>query len=478
MNNPVSFCIQVLGTTPHPDQARWLLNASPVRVLAAGRRSGKSWTLAAEMLFYATVAAIKGEKHRQFVVAPTVDQCRVIFGYLDSFLRESPLGGLVTKQVQTPFPRIELGDSAVITARSAQHEGRGLRGWAAERVVVDEAAFIPDGVVADVLSPMLADTGGSLTLASTPWGKRGAFYEFFLRGQEAGVGDRYSAHRFPSTANPYLDAAYLEAQQKELPEQVWRTEYLAEFADERSVVFSWEHISAGMVGREEAPQETGRYLIGWDPARYQDRSAVVVLRVDAKPLRAVMLGDLAGQDYVEQIAQLVDVSSQYNGARVVVDQTAHGDPLLSMLRARGVQVDGVKFSQKTKSELIFGLVTAMERRALVFPPHRDLLDELKWYQAESLPSGGVKLGAPTGANHKDDYTTALALACWGCEKESRTAPVFPPILTSQNTLRQRPDVVRLPGWFTGEPNQAEDVDCDDHQGLLSGWFPTSYRIDG
>jgi len=450
LHNPVAFCLRGLEVEPHPGQARWLLDNRPVRVLAAGRRSGKSWSLAAELVYHAAGPALRGEEHRQFVIAPSVDQCRVIFGYLEALLKDSALGGLVTKQVRTPFPLLELNGCAVITARSVQHEGRGLRGWSAQRVVVDEAAFVPARVIEEVIGPMLADTGGSLTLASTPWGRRGKFYEFFLRGQDPAE-KRYSAHRFPSTDNPHLDASYLEAQRRELPEQIWQAEYLAEFVDDQGAVFPWEHIEAGMVGREEKPLTGASYLLGWDPAQYHDRSAVVVLRVDTEPARVVHVVDLAGQDYTEQVAEVVALAGRFNSARVIADQTAHGDPLVSMLRERGLTVEGVKFTPASKREMIFTMVAALERRAVVFPPHRDLIDELRWYQAEVTPSGNVKLGAPAGARYHDDFTTAFALAWWGHHRSKRCEPLLMPF-TSRDLgvpAGDRPGLVQVPDWLMG-----------------------------
>jgi len=41
---------------------------------------------------------------------------------------------------------------------------------------VDESAYVPDLVLNDVLMPMLLDKGGDYLLASSPAGKRSAFY--------------------------------------------------------------------------------------------------------------------------------------------------------------------------------------------------------------------------------------------------------------------------------------------------------------
>ena len=49
---------------------------------------------------------------------------------------------------------------SVIMARTADEDGRNLRGHSADRVIVDEAAYVKDSVILEVISPMLADRDG------------------------------------------------------------------------------------------------------------------------------------------------------------------------------------------------------------------------------------------------------------------------------------------------------------------------------
>ena len=57
------------------------------------------------------------------------------------------------------------------------------RGMTATMLVLDEAAWIPDSIYEAVL-PMVSSTGGSVWLLSTPGGKRGFFWEEWMRGDD------------------------------------------------------------------------------------------------------------------------------------------------------------------------------------------------------------------------------------------------------------------------------------------------------
>ena len=68
--------------------------------------------------------------------------------------------------------------------RTAGRDGRSIRGLWAHRVIVDEAARVPDTVLTDVLLPMLTDKGGEYVLASSPSGRRSVYYRLYAKGVE------------------------------------------------------------------------------------------------------------------------------------------------------------------------------------------------------------------------------------------------------------------------------------------------------
>ena len=145
---------------------------SKIKIAACGRRWGKTEASAYDMAYY----FLTEENYSQMIVSPTYDQSKLIFRTLESLLKD--MKNIEIKR--SPYSYMKLKNN-IITARTADNDGTGLRGNKADRIVVDEAAYIKDAVIYEVISPMLADTNGDLVLISTPFGKN-HFYDFYKKG--------------------------------------------------------------------------------------------------------------------------------------------------------------------------------------------------------------------------------------------------------------------------------------------------------
>jgi Terminase RNaseH-like domain len=320
-------------------------------------------------------------------------------------------------------------------ARSSSQDAKYLRGHGADRIIADEAAYIPAVVLTQTVPPMLsASPYRELVLISTPFGTGTYFHHRFLDGQ--GEDPSIASFHFPSSSNPRLSVDYLEQQRREMTELAYRTEYEALFLDEQTSVFTYDLIQAAIDEEIQAGAITGhRYVIGYDPAKYSDRAGLVVLDVTEKPCRAVEVLDVGGRGYLKQATMVMKLAQTYNKARVLLDSTTH-DQMLEQLKHQGVSVEGYRFTNESKGELIDGLVLAFERGDLAIPNHHDLIKELTYYRFETTSAGNVKLGAPTGPGHYDDLVTALALAVKraGLTKKP-TPPVAPVLIPRQSPWR-------------------------------------------
>jgi hypothetical protein len=82
------------------------------------------------------------------------------------------------------------------------------------------------------LRPMLAVSGGDLWLMSTPYGKRGFFYDVWEHG-----GEEWKRVGVPATECARIPAAFLEEERRALGALWVQQEYLCEFVDNGSEVF-------------------------------------------------------------------------------------------------------------------------------------------------------------------------------------------------------------------------------------------------
>jgi hypothetical protein len=87
---------------------------------------------------------------------------------------------------------------------------------------------------------MLAVSGGTLMMLTTPYGKRGVFHEEWTSGRQW---DRYEV---PAAECPRISEEFLEEEREALPSHVYRQEYCCEFTDTEDSIFSHEMIQAAV----------------------------------------------------------------------------------------------------------------------------------------------------------------------------------------------------------------------------------------
>jgi hypothetical protein len=203
----------------HEGQRRILESPARFKVIAAGRRFGKT-LLAVEWLALMDGGALDGASAGFF--APTY---RLLMDVWSDF--ERTLKPVTAKASRTEM-RIELITGGKLDFWTLEDPDAG-RGRKYHRIVIDEAAharYLKDAWE-QAISPTLTDFRGQAWFISTPKGLN-YFYELFRRGGDPDRPDWASFH-MPTRTNPHVPADEIEQRRRELPELVFRQEYLAEF---------------------------------------------------------------------------------------------------------------------------------------------------------------------------------------------------------------------------------------------------------
>lgn len=429
------------GWEAHPGQREWMMDDSPVKVAACGRRWGKTEAAAVD----AATLAISFPGSIQMIVAPTYDQARLIADGVERLLMANRLTRRQARVRRTPYPRINILGSRIL-ARSADDDGRALRGHRADRVIVDEAAFVRDSVITEVVQPMLADTDGQLVLLSTPCGHN-HFWRVWMAGQREDS-TRVRSFRFPSSDNPHISGSYIEEQRRSLPDRAFRTEYLAEFLEDESRVFALRDLDLcrGIFDRIP-PAEEPRVACGIDWARYGDWTVCAALETGRRPWKVVALDRYQGMTWEACLERALDFLEKTGACSVFCDATSIGDPLLEQMRLRcearmlPMSVEGLVFTSPSKRDLVDHLALRVAHADIALPgaetAHgRTLLREMELFEYQTRPGGSVSYGAPSGEH--DDCVVALALAA----RAAREMPEFRVYTTSRiyTAGRQREEI--------------------------------------
>ena len=137
--------------------------------------------------------------------------------------------------------------SRVVSLPGTEATTRGFAG--ARLLILDEAARIPDDIFHAVL-PMVASEGQMFAL-STPWGKRGWFYDLHLDETNG-----WERHRVTVHESAQWSERRIAEVRASVGSFIWSSDYLAEFGDSSSSVFSSE-VVAGMFTPAVAPLDLG-----------------------------------------------------------------------------------------------------------------------------------------------------------------------------------------------------------------------------
>ncbi len=217
-----------LGFRADEKQRRVLNTRSRRGLLNCSRQWGKSTVTAAKAIHQAHHEA----GSLTLVVSPSARQSGEFLRKVTGFARKL---GIRPKGDGDNEISLELPNGSRIVGLPGSEAT--IRGFSAVRLLlVDEAARVSDELYL-AIRPMLAVSGGGLWLMSTPFGKRGFFYEAW----EHGGGD-WERIRAPATECGRIAPSFLEEERAAMGERSFRQEYLCEFEDSVSGIFDRDQV--------------------------------------------------------------------------------------------------------------------------------------------------------------------------------------------------------------------------------------------
>lgn len=384
--------IKLQLTALHPAQLRVVRHAKRFNVICCGRRWGKT-VLGMDRLIH---PALQGKPVAWF--APNYRLLAEVWRELNATLRS------IIARTNQQERRIELCSGGVVEMWSLDSPDSG-RGRAYAVVVVDECAMVPDFAQAwqQTIRPMLTDYRGEAWFLSTPKGMN--YYKtLFDRGQDPEQED-WASHQMPSEGNPRIAPEEIESARLDLTEAAFNQEYLALFVNWEGSVFRRVGEAATVVLKTQ-PEAGHHYVIGCDWGRTNDYTVFMVLDITARAV--VALERSRKVDYALQCERLTVLSERWQPQQIIAELNGIGQPVIEQLTRDGLRIDPFTTTNASKAQVIESLALAFERGDIRIPNDPVLIGELVAYQAERLPSGLSRYGAPSGQH--DDTVMALAMA--------------------------------------------------------------------
>jgi len=386
-----------IGFTPYDKQRAVAESDARFRIVAAGRRSGKTTLAAAET----TSRALRGgpDWHGAWVT-PGHQISETGFTLIDNAVDDV---ALEKSKSSAPFRHV-FANGARLDYLTVDGDANVSYGF--DWVCLDEAAKgIPTDAWTQELRPTLSDTNGEAMMISTPDG-RGLFHDMWQRGQSDDYPD-IASWRWSTYANPYVDDDEVDAARDEIPDRIFKQEYLAQFLQDTGGVFDADRARRPYElpeGTSPAPEAEPPYRVGADLARSEDYLAIVALGANGVVSHLTRERGLSWG----QIQRRIEAVAEAHGHPTVAIDASRDNKLVADLEQAGVTIEPVKFTAQRKQTLVENLAAGIEADEVTVPKDSMLATELGVFEFETTRAGNIRYGAPSG--HHDDTVDALAMA--------------------------------------------------------------------
>jgi hypothetical protein len=305
--------------------------------------------------------------------------------------------------------KMELINNSLIEFKSILAKDT-LRGQTLDYLILDEAAFMDEETVDQVLLPMiLTKPKAKVLLTTTPKGKNWV-YKWF---NKAITDERYKSIRVRSFDNPLADKELIDGWRNSMPAKRFQQEILAEFIDAATV---FENVSDLV----HIPNGGKKFYAGIDIGMLHDNTVITVLNELGEVQYVDKFTNIPVQDIV---ARLGETLKKYNITKAFIESNNQGLPIYQLLKPIHFnKIELFNTTATSKPEIINNLIAAFSLQTIKIIDDEVLMSELESFEEKYGPTGRVTFSAPSGMH--DDTVMSLAIA-WECLNKNLHSGVIP-----------------------------------------------------
>lgn len=415
LDEPSYFVEHYIGVEPFDYQMEFMDHPSNRKAFVSGRRVGKSRTAS----WMALHAATTNYNYQVLITAPSQRQSTELFNQVKKEIRISDIpeeGWGIERSTRT---EINFTSGSRIKVVPLGTDGTNVRGFGADMLIVDEAAFVDGDIFREVLSPMLAFGDGEFILLSTPLGKKGYLWQQWKKiiGQAKNDEDWFGK-QVPTTANPGIKDSFIEKQRQDLSKSQFKREYLGQFDSASDAFFDPDDLLDDEVALESTVSQTSDICyLGVDLASTGgDRSVYVSVDADGNVFHVEYTEDAPLTDAMERVRELHSFNDY---TKIVIDATGLGEGVVAQLQEDlgKRKIEGFKFTNEKKQSLYNTLKNQLQNKEIRYThvpgagePENMMVSELMDLGYSYTQTGKIRIEHPSGGH--DDFCDSLALAVW------------------------------------------------------------------
>ncbi len=214
-------------------QSDLLRSDSRQMILLCSRQSGKS-TVSSILAIH---EAIYQPNSLILLLSPSLRQSQELFRKLKDVYNALESSAL-PQTIEESALRTEFDNgSRIIALPGKEATIRGFSG--VSLLIVDEASRVPDELY-QAIRPMLAVSGGRIVLLSTPFGKRGFFYNEWTDGED------WQKIKITAEQCPRISSEWLAREKATIPDFWFKQEFLCQFVETDDQLFSYDDIESSL----------------------------------------------------------------------------------------------------------------------------------------------------------------------------------------------------------------------------------------
>jgi phage terminase large subunit-like protein len=418
LDEPSYFVEEYVGVEPFDYQTEFMDHDSTRKVAVCGRRVGKS-RMAGWMALH---AAVTNSNHEIIVTAKARRQASELFNQIKKEVRKSAYSEEAWGISDSTNTEINFTNGSRIKVLPVGRDGSNIRGYGADMLTVDEAAFIKDDIFQQVLSPMLAVGDSTFVLLSTPFGKDGYLYNRYQDAMEDDSSEWFGIN-VPTSANPLIDESFIKEQERTLTRNQFKREILGKFSSTSDAFFTHEELTNNNVAKNQpVHQESDVCYLGVDLASTGgDLSVYVCIDEDGNVFNIDYTED---KPLTEAMGKVTELDNTYDFTKILIDSTGLGQGVVDQLKETlGRKVQGFKFSNESKQSLYNTLKNELQKGAISYyfisdkdEPENRMVKQCLDLKKSFTSTGKLKISHPS--NGHDDFSDALSLAVWAKTQKS------------------------------------------------------------
>ena len=381
-----------------------------ITLVVAGRQTGKTFM----MMNDAIMRCLNNKRQRIFWVSPIQDQANKVMKDIEAaFINHQDVFTQIVKRFDRKNNEMYFYNGSFIKFRSAD-SGDNLRGATLDFIYIDEAAFMRESFINEVLLPMVTRTNGRVVMSSTFNGKNW-FWDWYNRGlEEENIGDIVSIKKtYLDLGDPDVERQVLSIK-KSMTKAQFEQEYLCRPVSADALFTNIEECIALPNTNYE------RVYIGMDIGVAQDWSVLTamndmfeVIDIDRFHYREMGMNSDEFKHrikdfYLKHDSKLAACYFEINNNDLLFEEITDDDAMYKMIPFHT--------TAQTKPEIVRNLIKMFEEKEIKIPNSDDLIKELHDFRSKRNAITGNMQFSNTEGKH-DDMVMSLAICAYCAKKE-------------------------------------------------------------